>query len=153
MVVVLAGDAYGNRILEGAALVDHGFAPHALISGPRGFYGMHESDLAIPFAVKAGYPQDFFIPFPNDAKSTADEAEAIVEELRKRNVRSIDLVTSDYHTRRAGRIYRAIADGIDVHVVAARDENFRQDSWWRTREGKKVFAIEWMKTIAGWLGI
>ena len=47
MVVVLAGDFSGNRILTAGDLVRRGLAPHALVSGPSGAYGMHESDLAI----------------------------------------------------------------------------------------------------------
>ena len=62
-------------------------------------------------------------------------------------------MTSDYHTRRAGAIYRDAASGIEVHVVAARDENFTADGWWKSREGRKVFLNEWLKTVANWLRI
>jgi len=153
LAVVLAGDFYGNRILKGAELVREGYAPQALVSGPAGLYGFHECDLAIPFAVKADFPKSDFIAFPHNSKSTTEEIAAIVPELRKRKVHSVDLVTSDYHTRRAGRIFHAAAPDIELHVVAAPDENFRAYGWWQTREGRKVFAIEWMKTIAGWFSI
>ncbi len=56
MIVVLAGDFSGNRILAAGDLVRRGFASKALVSGTSGEYGMHESDLAIPFAVRHGYP-------------------------------------------------------------------------------------------------
>jgi uncharacterized SAM-binding protein YcdF (DUF218 family) len=151
--VVLAGDPHGNRILKAGELVRQGFVPRALISGPSGMYGLHECDLAIPFAVKAGYPASDFIPFPNDAKSTKEEASDIAAELRRRSVRSIDLVTSDYHTRRAGRIFHYTAPDIELHVVAAHDEDFRASEWWKRRQSQKTFAIEWMKTIAERLGI
>lgn len=153
LAVVLAGDPYGNRVLKGGELVRQGYVRRALVSGPSGHYGLHECDLAIPFAVKAGYPVADFLPFPNDAKSTRSEAKAIVAELRSLNVHSIDLVTSNYHTRRAGRIFRREAAGIQIHVVAARDEEFSPGDWWKTRQGEKVFAIEWMKTLAEWFGI
>ena len=60
MIVVLAGDFTGNRILTAGDLVRQGFAPQALISGPAGVYGQYESDLAIPLAVQQGYPEDVF---------------------------------------------------------------------------------------------
>jgi hypothetical protein len=38
-------------------------------------------------------------------------------------------------------------------VVAAPDEYFRADGWWRSREASKIFLIEWMKTFANVLGM
>ena len=71
MVVVLAGDFSGNRILTAGDLVRRGFAPQALVSGPSGAYGLHESDFAIQFAVHHGYPESYFVALPNDSRSTA----------------------------------------------------------------------------------
>ncbi|MGH9665037.1 MAG: YdcF family protein [Bryobacteraceae bacterium] len=153
LAVVRGGDPYGNRVLTGGELARQGYVRQVLVSGPAGVYGLHECDLAIPFAIKAGYPAADFIPFPNDAKSTKEEAADVAAELRRRNARSIDLVTSDYHTRRAGRIFRYTAPGIEIHVVSVPDRDFRAGGWWKTRQGEKVFAIEWMKTIAEWLGV
>ena len=150
IVVVLAGDGFGNRILTGAELVREGYAPKVLVSGPSGIYGMHECDLAIAFAVKAGYPESLFLPFPNEARSTAEEAQAIVPELKRLGAKEILLVTSDYHSRRAGGIFRHEAPDLVFHVVAARDQFFSADGWWKNREGRKTFAFEWMKTIAEW---
>jgi uncharacterized SAM-binding protein YcdF (DUF218 family) len=123
------------------------------VSGPAGTYGFYESDLAIPFAEKAGYPASYFVAFPNHALSTKQEAEAILPELRRLSVHSMLLVTSDFHTRRAGRIYRALAPDLRTTVVAAPDEHFSAGGWWKNREGRKTFMIEWMKTVAEWLGI
>ncbi len=153
MIVVLAGDFTGNRILTAAGLVRQGFAPIAFISGPSGAYGLYESDLAIRFAVTKGYPESYFVPFPNDSKSTASEAEVVISELRKRNVHRIDLVTSDYHTRRAGKIFRAQAPDIETHVIAAPDKYFSPDGWWKEREGRKTLLLEWMKTVGAWFGM
>jgi uncharacterized SAM-binding protein YcdF (DUF218 family) len=151
--VVLAGDFYGNRVIEGGELVRTGFVRKAIVSGPRGCYGLPESDLAVDFAVKKGYPADYFIKFPHNATSTLTEAQAILPELRRLGAHSFLLVTSDYHTRRAGRYFRKIADGMEMRVVAAPDEYFRWDSWWRSREGKKTFYMEWSKTLASMFGM
>lgn len=151
--VVLAGDNYGHRILKGAELVRQGYVPAALVSGPSGSYGLHECDLAIPFAVRKGYDAEMFVPVPHDALSTVEEADVLAKELRRRGVRRYLLVTSNFHTARAGRIFRGRIPDIDVHVVAARDEWFDPDRWWTHREGWKRFVIEWQKTIAGLLGM
>ncbi|HEV2691070.1 MAG TPA: YdcF family protein [Bryobacteraceae bacterium] len=153
MIVVLAGDYHGGRILTAAALVRQGLAPQALISGPSDFFDMHESDLAIPFAVRHGYPESYFIALPNDSRSTVSEAEVVLAELRKRNVHKIDIVTSNFHTRRSGYIYRARAHDMEIHLVAAPDQYFTPDGWWKNRDARKIFVVEWMKTVATWLGM
>ena len=153
IVVVLAGDFSGNRILTAADLVRRGFAPKALISGTSGEYGVHESDLAIPFAMKHGYPESYFVALPNDGRSTKEEAVHVLAALSKLHLRRIDIVTSDYHTRRAGNIYRSQAPDLEIHMVAAPDLYFTSDGWWKNREGRKTFFLEWLKTIVGPLGM
>jgi uncharacterized SAM-binding protein YcdF (DUF218 family) len=68
-------------------------------------------------------------------------------------VHSVLLVTSNFHTHRAGKIYRALAPELRFIVVAAPDEFFSPDTWWKSREGRKTFMIEWMKTVAEWIGL
>ena len=153
MIVVLAGDFSGNRILAAGDLVRQGFAPQALISGPSGAYGLHESDLAIQFAVQHGYPASYFIGLPNDSRSTKSEADDVLAALRKMGVNNVDIVTSNYHTRRAGNIYRAKARGIAIHMVAAPDRDFTPGGWWKNRDARKTFLLEWMKTVATWFGM
>lgn len=151
--VVLAGDFYGHRIIEGAELVRQGFVQKALISGPKGCYGVAESELAVNFAVKQGYPANYFVPFPHSATSTREESRVVVPELRRLGARSFLLVTSNYHTRRAAGYFRQVDDGLEMHVIAVPDEHFRPDSWWRDRESQKIFYLEWSKTVASLLGI
>jgi uncharacterized SAM-binding protein YcdF (DUF218 family) len=153
IVVVLAGDTYGHRILTAADLVRNGYAPLVLVSGPGGEYDFHECDLAIPFAVKRGYPESYFAHFEHDANSTAGEAAAIVPELRRRNVHKVLLVTSNFHTRRAGGIFRRAAPDLTIVAIGAPDEYFTPDGWWHSREGQKTFLVEWEKAVASWIGL
>jgi uncharacterized SAM-binding protein YcdF (DUF218 family) len=152
IIIVLAGDGFGHRILTAGELVKEGYAPNALVSGPDGNYGVYECDLAIPFAVRAGDPESSFTHFEHHGRSTAEEAQIMVKKLREAGVKRVILVTSNFHTRRAGNIFRRTAPEIRFFVVAAPDEFFKPDDWWHTREGSKRFALEWMKTVADWLG-
>ena len=151
--VVLAGDFHGHRILAGAGMARGGYVKKVLVSGPSGVYGRYECDLAIDFAVRQGYRAEDFIPMPNLARSTREEARLVLEELRRMGVHKFLIVTSNYHTRRAGAIYRSLARDVEFRVVAAPDEYFRPPDWWKSREGRKTFLIEWMKTIAEWIGL
>lgn len=151
--VVLAGDQFGRRILQGAQLVEQGYVPRVLMSGPPGFYGFSEAQLAIAFAVKHGYPERWFAGFEHKGLSTREEATALVPELRRRKVRRVLVVTSDYHTRRAGNAFRSAGPDLNVRVIAAPDEFFERGKWWRSRQGQKAVFLEWAKTIATWFGL
>lgn len=152
LAVVLAGDWWGNRILKAGDLVRQGYVPRALVSGPDGAYGYHECDLAIPFAARRGYPEHWFLHLHHRGYSTREEAQAVLPELRRRGIRSVLIVTSDYHTRRAGAIYRSLAPDLQIRVVAAPDAFFRADTWWQTRQGRKQWFFEALKTVTGWFG-
>ena len=58
----------GRRLLRAIAwcapaeLVKQGYVPKVLVSGPDMLYGFYECDLAIPFAVKRGYPAELVHP-------------------------------------------------------------------------------------------
>jgi uncharacterized SAM-binding protein YcdF (DUF218 family) len=63
------------------------------------------------------------------------------------------LVTSNYHTRRAANLFRAAAPDLTFIPIAAPDQDFSPDSWWRSRQGQKTFLMEWEKTVAVWVGL
>jgi uncharacterized SAM-binding protein YcdF (DUF218 family) len=155
--VVLGGDYSGQRIISAAELVRQGWVPLVMVSGPPGFYGLNEADAAIRFGVARGYPADYFVALRHSAMSTREEAPVILEALRARHIHSFLLVTSDYHTARARRIFldteRRMGGGPAMRVVAAPNENFSLTAWWQRREGRKTVFLEWTKTVTGAFGI
>jgi len=153
IIIVLAGDERGNRILTAARLVKEGYAGRILVSGPKCCYGLHESDVAIAFAVRHGFPAEWFVGFPIRGNSTVEEAREIVPELDRRHVGRFIIVTSDYHTRRAASVYGRLVPRQRFRVVSAPDWAFRPEDWWRSRDGRKQWFLEWMKTLANWAGL
>lgn len=146
--VVLAGDHWGNRIVKGAELKRDGYVGKVLVSGGPWVYGLYESDLAVAFAEKRGFPADYFEALHEEVHSTQEEAHSIATELKRRGIRSALVVTSDYHSMRAGRIWRHTAPWLNQRLVAAPDRFFRRGDWWYDREsGKNVFT-EWSKFLA-----
>jgi len=128
-----------------------------LIDGEPVAYDVSEADLAIPYIVRQGYPAEWFVALRNQAMSTREESFLLLRELRRRQVRSLILVTSDFHTARAARCFRAaeraLGYRLEMHVVPAPDRYFSAGAWWRNREGRKTALGEWEKTIAFALGI
>lgn len=152
-IFVFAGDGMGNRITKAAELVEQGYAPVAIVSGPRAYYGVYECDLAIPYAVHKGYPESYFEHFEHYANSTEEEADLAAPIIREHGIHRLLLVTSDFHTRRAMKqMQRALPD-VELTMVAAPDNSFSADGWWKSRQGQKTFLYEWLKTIATWFGI
>ncbi|HYO80801.1 MAG TPA: ElyC/SanA/YdcF family protein, partial [Bryobacteraceae bacterium] len=154
--LVLAGDGTGERVLKGCDLLRSGVVPLVLVSGPvnLSFYGINEADAAIRFAAAKGCDSARLQPLYVRAFSTRDEAIAVLNELRRRGIRRLLLVTSSSHTARATRTFRKyFGDSIDLRSVAAPQQYFTPDTWWHTREGQKTVFFELSKTIASAVGM
>jgi len=152
-IVVLSGDGKGSRMLRGAELGKEGYAPVVIASNGGDRYARTDSALAIEFAVTHGFPASLFLETSWKASSTLEEARNTVALLRARGVRKVLIVTSVWHTARAGRIYRGLAPDLDIHLVGVNDRDWDHGNWWRSREGKKEFLLEFTKTITGYLHI
>ncbi len=72
--------------------------------------------------------------------------------MRQSDFHSYILLTSNYHTRRAARVFRLSAPDLTCIPVAANSSEFPVDSWWQHRTAQKTFFYEWVKTIAYWMG-
>jgi uncharacterized SAM-binding protein YcdF (DUF218 family) len=156
LIVVLGGDFWGPRVLRAADLGMQGYANRVLISGPR--YGSaYEGDYAIGFLERKGYPRQLFVTYPISAVSTIAEAHSLQKAFERYRARDILIVTSDYHTRRASIIFRALVPGYHYRFIAAQDIHLHPESWWTNAEGRQFFYSEWSKIIGtllqvSWLG-
>lgn len=150
--LVLGGDGSGERTLKAAQLARAGWVPVVYLSGTQTLVG-YESDDMLAYAVKNGFPKSMFKEIHHREKSTKAEAVVVTAELRRLGIRNILLVTSLYHTRRAYYLFHRAAPDMEIHTVAAPDPDFTPDGWWKSREGQKVFALEWVKTLAAWMKI
>jgi uncharacterized SAM-binding protein YcdF (DUF218 family) len=153
-ILVLAGDPKGERIMKACELASAGVAPVVLVSGPYEIYGQSEADLAIAYAVSHGCPSNLFQACKLTAHSTKEEAQAFLPELRRRKIHKLILVTSNYHTARAGRIFRSVMkNNPDIRVISANDSMFDAQHWWEDRESRKTWLLEMTKTVTSLAGI
>jgi uncharacterized SAM-binding protein YcdF (DUF218 family) len=152
LIVVLAGDGSGRRVAEGLRLLQAGVAPRLLVNGSYALYEARECELGRAYAVARGGDPQAIEAFCMDADSTLDEALILDQELRSRNVQHAIIVTSDFHTARAGRIFREATSGdVRYSFAASPTPGFDPNSWWRSRPGREVVVIEWIKTLNSWL--
>jgi len=153
-ILVLGGDDYGDRIIKAAQLAQAGYAPFVVVDGPPALIG-HESDTTIQYAVQKGFPASLFrsVWLPPGVDSTSTEVQYVANKVfRPNHISKVLLVTSNFHTRRAARFIRREVPWLQVVVVPAPDPFFKPDSWWKTRNGKKTFLLEWTKTVTEWFG-
>jgi uncharacterized SAM-binding protein YcdF (DUF218 family) len=81
--------------------------------------------------------------------STLSESRLLLAECQKRNFRTIIVVTSNFHTRRAKRIFdRLFKDaGIRVLMHPSADMSFRVDHWWTRRADARMWLLEMEKLV------
>ena len=84
---------------------------------------------------------------PTTADSTYSETEDSAKCLAPLNPRSVLLVTSDYHTRRASAIYRARLPQYRWSVAATPEPYDFGTKWWTRRPWAKTTLEEWEKLL------
>ena len=169
-VVVLAGGWRGERILKAGDLVRAGYAPYALVSGPSSWYGIPECEGAMRLAEGRGYPREYFVCAPHEARSTREEAAALAGPLRGRELGGGLLgggsprprgapppvgggVSVSTHLRRATTLMREAMPEVTVIPVSAKPLDYDPARWWEAREGRKALFYEWVKLLTGPFGI
>jgi uncharacterized SAM-binding protein YcdF (DUF218 family) len=147
--VVLSDDNfYADRATRAGELLREGKAPLIVASGRRlrpnaGIAELMEHDL-----IERGVPKEKIVRLPHDADSTKEEAEAVLKFAKERKWRSLIVVTSNYHTRRARYIFRRVfPQAIEVHIASARDGDFDPQHWWEKRKSTKELTREFAGMI------
>jgi uncharacterized SAM-binding protein YcdF (DUF218 family) len=100
-------------------------------------------------AAWGGVPEDRIVFAQPTATTTFQEAGAVRRLAEARAWRSLLVVTSAYHTRRArltfADVFRGTGIAISVHSVAG--DWYRADSWWKTQDGLRETWTEYLKLL------
>jgi uncharacterized SAM-binding protein YcdF (DUF218 family) len=132
-----------QRLKTAVRLYREGWVGKLVLGGPRGPYGIYETELSFPLAVSLGVPTADILAVPNTTRFIDQEAELLVAVLLGRGLRTVYVVTANYQSRRARRVFGRAAGGrLRVLVYPATDDWFDPDRWWQSREGRKVFLME-----------
>ena len=143
MIVLGDDNFYADRATRAVQLYREGKAPLIVASGRRLRPNAGVSELIEHDLVERGVPKDKIVRFTHDGDSTLEEAQALVKLVKARKWRSVIIVTSNYHTRRARYIFiRVFPQGMKVSVASARDGDFDPDHWWEKRKSIKELTRE-----------
>jgi DUF218 domain len=147
VILVLAGetDRRPQRALE---LLAQGYGRHIVLDVPTNarLYEFTQIDLAQNYI--RDLPQPALVSVcPIDGLSTKDESKDAEKCLRRVGAKSVLIVTSDFHTRRALDVFRREIPAHEYSVAAARNDEGFGSRWWAHRQWAKTFVDEWLRLI------
>lgn len=164
--VYVLGGARVERWLEAYDLYRDGYAPLIVLSPEqpepaetlirsRGVRFPSTPELQHGALLQLGVPAAAIVAPGGWVDNTAQEANLLRTSAQARGWKRLIVVTSKYHTRRAGvAVRRALAGtGCEVIIRASRYDPWDPDQWWRARADIRFGAFEWIKLILYRLGL
>jgi len=147
LIVVLAGGNNDLRYWSGVQLMKDGWAPRLMLDvfAKGETFGHADIDLAREFLQRTTPGQSTVCPLAQN--STYDEARYIERCLRGGDAKSILVVTSEFHTRRALTILQKRMPQYHFSIYAAPDPYFFGQRWWQRREWAKTTLGEWQRYL------
>lgn len=160
--IVVLGSARIERTFEAGELYREGWAPLVILSpndSPGTAEMLKRAGVQIPTYSESqrsalqqmGVPADAIVGLPGDPSSTADEAALVTALARQNGFERVIVVTSRYHTERAG-IYFRRAGGDDLRVIirGSRYDPSNPERWW-SRPGERIDVVfEYLKLPKAW---
>lgn len=163
LVVLSGGSFYLERTRHAATLFTEGRAPKILLTddgvqGPWSFekernptYAEMEADEL----QRAGVPAESIEIVPQQISSTYDEALRLRDYAQAHGLRSVMVVTSPYHSRRAlwvwQRVFRDSGILVGLDPATAGQQSPSPATWWLHWRGWLSVALEYPKLIYYWL--
>lgn len=148
-IVVLAGET-DVRPKFAIDMLRQGYSPRLLLDVPvaEKIYIWPETELADKY-LKSLPEAPAMQVCPVYGLSTKAETQDVARCLRGQQAKTILLVTSDYHTRRALMIFRHELPQYGFSVAGATNARTFGTDWWQEREWAKTNFDEWTK-LAWW---
>lgn len=115
------------------------------------------AELAAATLIALGFDRDKLVAIPAaDAviNRTAASAMALREWIAQSglNVKSINLYSSDVHTRRSWLIFKQVlAPQIQVGVIAAPPYDYNPQKWWSSSQGVRLMISETIAYLYAWM--
>ena len=147
VIVVLAGET-SVRPARALELLDQGYARKVFIDVPAQakIYDLTQVQLAENYIREL--PQGASVGIcPIVGLSTKGVANDVAVCLAKDQPKSVLIVTSDHHTRRALSVFRHKIPGVRFSVAAAYDPSQFGPRWWTHRQWAKTFFEEWVRVL------
>jgi len=150
-IVVLGGDAV-HRVPHAAALFHQGISDVVVAVGGVENEGREaEAWLSAAQLHSEGVPKANVVVLGAAEPNTKAEARAVMRLFEERGWRRCLVVTSPYHSWRAGRVfsYACRHSEVTVQLAPSPYDPFDPDGWWRDSRQRRQVRNEWIK-FAWW---
>jgi uncharacterized SAM-binding protein YcdF (DUF218 family) len=146
-IVVVSGGDTDARITEGVRLYQQKWASKLIFSGAAASGEVSNALAMKRIAVASGIPADDIL-IEEASKTTAENADFTTTLIHNQGFKSIILVTSPYHQRRAYNQFRT-ALGKDFTILnhSAKDTTWRKQGWWENTNARFLTLAEIMKNF------
>lgn len=148
-IVVLVGET-DRRPALALELLRQGYAPRVLLDASPDVRLYHWTAAEIAEQYIHTLPPEIAASVSvcrESALSTMDEARQAGRCLDAVGARSVLVVTSEYHTRRALSVFRHAFPGREIGVAGALEPDQFGVRWWRHRQWAKVTLNEWARLL------
>lgn len=132
---------FGDRLNRAAELYKNGTAKKIIVSGGLGTNPPEEAEAGRLFLIEAGIPDSDIIR-EMQGMTTAEQAERVREICERENFKSIALVTSFFHEKRAVQIFEN-ANLPDVRGARCTHTRFQDINKWISRESVALAVMNW----------
>ena len=148
LILVLAGDNNGERVIEGVRLYKLGYAPKMLMSGGPLGWQLTAAQNMKKQAQASGVPGQAIL-LQNKSESTLEDALFSLSIVKKHTFKSVILVTSPTHTRRSAKVFKKIFSkhAIKIIVRPAQKSIFSLDKWWTRHEDTQLVVWEYVSLV------
>lgn len=146
-IVAISGGQTTTRAQKGIELYKQGLAPKIIFSGAAMDDGPSNAQQMKRQALADGIPLDAIF-IDEVSQNTHENAENTKKILEENGAKSIILVTSPYHLRRAKMTFeKVLGPGYNVIPVASFDNRWSKAAWWTTPFGLQITISELFKVF------
>lgn len=152
-IVAISGGDTTARTSEAIMLYKNGWAPKLVFSGAaEDKSGPSNATVMKRQALAAGVPASAILTEGQSA-TTTQNAENTQSIFAANNIKSVILVTSAYHQRRAGLEFSAQSSGVQVRNHPVPHDDQWSVTWWLTPIGWMLAVSEFVKIMLFYMGI
>ncbi len=158
--LVVLGGGVSDRVIEAADLYLADYAPLVVLTRPpepsglsvlkrRGVKVESTIERQLRYFRELGVPESGVTVLSETVISTDQEASLVARWAQKRDLQSLIIVTSRFHTGRSHFIFdRMFRDtGITIRIHPSRFKRFDPESWWQSRQRLREGLFEFQKLI------